>query len=102
MTARTDLCGGTRQLVSLPGPERPKLDSDARAVLGRPCDAFPRLPCREVNLATIVRFWRVCHDESDAIINDALRRLTVRGSRPDKNTLHRRIKCGRTRSRSQR
>jgi hypothetical protein len=45
---------------------------------------------------------RVCQDESDTIISGALRRLTVRGSKPDKNALYRRIKCGRTISGSQR
>jgi len=34
---------------------------------------------------------RVCQDESDTIISGGLRRLTVRGSKPDKNALHRRI-----------
>ena len=44
----------------------------------------------------------VCQDESGIIISGALRRLTVSGSKPDKNALHRRIKCGRTISGSQR
>jgi hypothetical protein len=41
-------------------------------------------------------------DELDIIISGALRRLTVSGSKPDKNAVHRRIKCGRTISGSQR
>jgi hypothetical protein len=37
---------------------------------------------------------RVCQDESGIIISGALRRLTVSGSRLDKNALLWRIKCG--------
>src|SRR5579864_7360669 len=44
----------------------------------------------------------VCQDESDTIVSSVLRRLTVSGSKPYTNAPHRRIKCGRTISGSQR
>jgi hypothetical protein len=37
----------------------------------------------------IARPGRVCQDKSDTIISGALRRLTVSGSKPDKNAFHR-------------
>src|SRR5271169_4992038 len=66
-------------------PERWSRSRSLCAEVGTGRAVFFRLPFPRSGSLPPLRF------ESDTIISSALRRLTVRGSKPDSNALHRRI-----------